>query len=271
MSDEMGKMDSTLRSLLEKIAKTFHDMSLEGSNNKLTIDGQSLRQFLEDFHWDETRFPERATLGEHKNLIQRDMKHYENEMKKMIQKYQDVHSNVIAMKRKRGWGSTECVTRSTNILTTPLSLLLKEEEVMKNTKGMSLKQVFVESEYLQTVVLIISSLALAHCLTCRSQEKEFLAKYANLGREEDEVAKVLPGSARRLLVDGDGYMVYSVVILKKYLKKIQEACRENRYTLRLYEGGEAASKKEEDSEVALAENEAKEKKIKVGEVWASEG
>ena len=98
----MGKMDSTLRSLLEKIAKTFHDMSLEGSNNKLTIDGQSLRQFLEDFHWDETRFPERATLGEHKNLIQQDMKHYENEMKKMIQKYQDVHSNVIAMKRKRG-------------------------------------------------------------------------------------------------------------------------------------------------------------------------
>ena len=126
----MGKMDSTLRSLLEKIAKTFHDMSLEGSNNKLTINGQSLRQFLEDFHWDETRFPERATLGEHKNLIQRDMKHYENEMKKMIQKYQDVHSNVIAMKRKRGWGSTECLTRSTNILTTPLSLLLKEEEVL---------------------------------------------------------------------------------------------------------------------------------------------
>ena len=41
--------------------------------------------------------------------------------------------------------------------------------------------------------------------------------------------------------------------------------------MRLYEGGEASSKKEEDSEVALAENEAKEKKIKVGEAWASEG
>ena len=47
--------------------------------------------------------------------------------------------------------------RRTNILTTPLSLLLKEEEVMKSTKGMSLKQVFVETEYLQTVVLILSS------------------------------------------------------------------------------------------------------------------
>ena len=109
-------------------------------------------------------------------------------------------------------------------------------------------------------------------MTCRAQEKEFLAKYKNLGcDEEDKVVKVVPESGRRLLVDGDGYMVYSVVILKKYLKKIQEACRENRYTLRLYEGSEESSKKEEDSEVALAEHEAKEKKIKVGEAWASDG
>ena len=98
----MAKMDGTLCSLLEKIAKTYHDMSLDGSNAKLTINGQSLNQLLEAFHWDETRFPLKATLNEHKNVIQQDMKHSENEMKKMVQKYQDIHSNVIAMKRKRG-------------------------------------------------------------------------------------------------------------------------------------------------------------------------
>lgn len=98
----MAKMDGTLRSLLEKIAKTYHDMSLDGSNAKLTINGQSLNQLLEAFHWDEMRFPLKATLNEHKNVIQQDMKHSENEMKKMVQKYQDIHSNVIAMKRKRG-------------------------------------------------------------------------------------------------------------------------------------------------------------------------
>lgn len=98
---------------------------------------------------------------------------------------------------------------------------------------------------------------------CRAQEKEFLAKYEDLGRdEEDKVVKVVPASCRRLLVDSDGYMLYSVVVLKKYLKKIQEACRENRYTLRVYEGGENSGKKEEE-EVALAEHEAKEKKVKV--------
>lgn len=106
---------------------------------------------------------------------------------------------------------------------------------------------------------------------CRAQEKEFLAKYKDLGcDEEDKVVKVVPESYRRLLVDGDGYMLYSVVVLKKYLKKIQEACRENRYTLRLYEGGESSGKKEEEEEVVLAEHEAKEKKVKVRTSWASE-
>ena len=38
----MAKMDGTLRSLLEKIAKTYHDMSLDGSNAKLTINGQTV-------------------------------------------------------------------------------------------------------------------------------------------------------------------------------------------------------------------------------------
>ena len=68
----MAKMDGTLRSLLEKIAKTYHDMSLDGSNAKLTINGQSLSQLLEDFHWDETRFPVKSALNEHKNTIQQD-------------------------------------------------------------------------------------------------------------------------------------------------------------------------------------------------------
>ena len=98
----MQKIDSTTRSLVDKIAKTYHDLSLEGTDSKLTIDGQSLRKYLEDFHWDESRFPQSHSLGEHKNVIQQDAKRAERELKKMLQKYQDVHSNVLALKRKRG-------------------------------------------------------------------------------------------------------------------------------------------------------------------------
>ena len=102
----MVKMDSMLRQLIEKIDKTYHDMSLEGNYRKLTVDGRSLEKYLEDFHWDESRFPERNSIGEHKNLIQQDTRSVESELRKMLQKYQDVHSNVTALRRKRGFASS---------------------------------------------------------------------------------------------------------------------------------------------------------------------
>ena len=38
----MQKVDSLTRSLVEKIAKTYHDMKQEGSDAKLTIDGKEV-------------------------------------------------------------------------------------------------------------------------------------------------------------------------------------------------------------------------------------
>lgn len=66
----MQKVDSLTRSLVEKIAKTYHDMKKEGSDAKLTVDGKSMKEYLCEFHWDSERFPEKNAIGEHKNLIQ---------------------------------------------------------------------------------------------------------------------------------------------------------------------------------------------------------
>ena len=38
-----------------------------------------------------------------------DGKRIEGELKKMMQKYQDVHTNRVSMKRKRGWVWEWCV------------------------------------------------------------------------------------------------------------------------------------------------------------------
>lgn len=98
----MQKLDTTVRTLIEKVAKAYHDMSMEGVDNTLSIDGQTLRKYLEDFKWDESRFPVTNSLSEQKNIIQQDAKHLDHELKKMLQKYQDIHSNLVALKRKRG-------------------------------------------------------------------------------------------------------------------------------------------------------------------------
>ena len=102
MSEELQKLDTTVRTLIEKVAKAYHDMSLEGVDSNLSIDGQTLRKYLEDFKWDEARFPATSSLSEQKNMIQQDAKHLDSELKKLLQKYQDIHSNLVALKRKRG-------------------------------------------------------------------------------------------------------------------------------------------------------------------------
>ena len=66
----MQKVDSLTRSLVEKIAKPYHDMKQEGSDAQLTVDGKSMKEYLCEFHWDSERFPEKNAISEHKNLIQ---------------------------------------------------------------------------------------------------------------------------------------------------------------------------------------------------------
>lgn len=151
-----------------------------------------------------------------------------------------------------------------NILSAPLASVLKEEEVMEMTHGASLRDIFIDTEYLQTVVVIVMS----------SQEKDFMNRYELLGCEKDSskgpeatLPKVVPKSARKLLVDNEGYVVYSIVILKKYLSQLQHACRENRFTLRLFNLAEldAVDTTDDSEEILLAQYEAEEKKLKVDE------
>jgi hypothetical protein len=142
--------------------------------------------------------------------------------------------------------------------------LLKNEEVMKRTNGMSLEEIFIDSEYLQTVVIIFQTYLLPAGLMYSSQEKEFQGSYSRLAQQES-VSVVLPGSARKLYQDAEGYVLYSVVVLKKFLPAIQAACRENRYTLRFFASSDLdKTVGEEDEETQIAQLDAEEKKIKVG-------
>lgn len=104
-------------------------------------------------------------------------------------------------------------------------------------------------------------------LSRSSQEREFLSGYEDLGSEEARMSVVLPGSARRLVSDSDGYVLFSLVILRRFERALQTACRENRYTMRLFDPAEMReSGPAESEEVELAKYEVEEKKIKVA-IW----
>ena len=123
---------------------------------------------------------------------------------------------------------------------------------MKMTKGVSLEDLFLDTEYMQTVVIILTT----------AQEKEFLDTYRTFG-EKDQPSAILPNSARKLFADAEGYLIYSVVVLKKFIPTLQNICRDNRYTLRFFDVKEVDAKKEDNEEFQLIQYEAEEKKIKV--------
>lgn len=96
-----------------------------------------------------------------------------------------------------------------------------------------------------------------------AQEKEFLSTYGTFG-EKDMPNAILPNSARKLFADAEGYLIYSVVVLKKFIPAVQQICRENRYTLRFFDVKELSSSVvEDDDEVQLVQLDAEEQKIKV--------
>lgn len=111
------------------------------------------------------------------------------------------------------------------------------------------------------VLVLLSDLSIFGKLTHSNQEKEFLNTYHTYG--ENGNSAILPSSARKLFADAEGYLVYSVVALKKFIPFIQQVCRENRYTFRSFNIEEMDNSKNEDSdEYQLIQYEAEEKKIK---------
>ena len=79
---------------------------------------------------------------------------------------------------------------------------------------------------------------------------------------------VVPESARRLVSDSEGYVLFSVVILKKFERAVQTACRENRYTMRLFsleEMKESGATEMEERELAKFEVEERKLKVAVSE------
>lgn len=61
-----------------------------------------------------------------------------------------------SLQKKRGYFScSSSHKRSTNLLTTPLSSILTHEVISKATLGMSEKDIFLNSDYLQTICVVV--------------------------------------------------------------------------------------------------------------------
>ena len=103
-------------------------------------------------------------------------------------------------------------------------------------KNMNPEDLFVDSEYMSTQVVVVS----------KSNEQEFLSMYENLAPEavgygpaenrmETVGSPVVPGTASRITEDSEGYVMYSLVILKNYQDLFKVDAQAHRVMVRKFD------------------------------------
>ncbi|KAK8811351.1 hypothetical protein WA158_003085 [Blastocystis sp. Blastoise] len=252
LSDQMQKMDQNCKNIIEKISRTYTDFVSNDNAEKLDVNGMTIEQYIQTFSWNDARHPHNRSLVDITYRIVGEFKKVDEDLKKMLSQYQDTKNSLGNLQRKRG----------TNLLTTPLETVLSHEQVERATGGMKERDVFINTPFLQTVCVVITT----------PQEREFLDTYQDICQDKvvirgDEgrstaISPVLPNSAKFLVKDDEGYLLYSVVILKKFLNDFETACKEKRFTVRYYDLNSITNTNDSESEQDKLQKLSEEEKSK---------
>lgn len=267
LSDELGKIDSSVESVVKRIERQYLDVA--GKNPEpLKVGTVPPRRFVEEFNWDIAKYPYRQALPELVQSILMGVGSIEDELKSLTVKCSETSQQLAALNRKKGGSLTMA----------PLEEVLTKEVLSKVNPNPA--DLFVDSphrsdgtpsEYLKTLVVVIP----------RSAESSWLETYMSLGKGiasfggpswntigEDACGKpdgrygsdlnratltgspVVPNSTMKILEDGE-YVVYTVTILAgqyeagcmdgdtfspgnymDYVEPFTKAAKEQRFTVR---------------------------------------
>lgn len=230
-SDSLARTDSGVEALVRKIERTFTEVAQPGE--ELRVDGDTAHTyFTTKFKWDHTKY--QASVRPIEDLIrlitQTSLK-LDDELKSSLQNYQEIKHELSALQRKRGG-----------------NLMANVGEYCAKAPDQS---VFVDTEFLTHVLVVVS----------RNVEEAFLAQYELLAgdavgygpasnRQQVLGSPVVPRSAVKVAEDSDGYVLYTVTVLKTFKDVYAQALTKARFTVReryggVGSGGGGSSKEEE--------------------------
>mmetsp|Transcript_7342 Transcript_7342/g.12195 ORF Transcript_7342/g.12195 Transcript_7342/m.12195 type:complete len:424 (+) Transcript_7342:109-1380(+) len=213
LSDELGKTDSIIESIVRKVEKS--SMELAGKKaTELTVGGVPSTRYIQQFAWDYAKYPNRRPLKELVSLISSGVSAIDEELKQLSNSYGDKQAALQDAKRKKGG----------NLMTVDLNDVL-EEKVVKNLK-------IFDTEYLKTVFVAVSKgqvevfekeiYSLGGELVGYggpdwSRMPNGLGQPQNFGSQVDRHQKkgspVVPGSLEKVMADNDS-VLYTVTVLK---------------------------------------------------------
>jgi len=151
LSDELGKTDSLVESIVRKIEKTASELALtssgtnssttgrtgQGRTIELSVGGVPPQRYVQQFAWDSAKYPNRRPLKELVQLIAGGASSIEEELKQLQQSFSDKLVALQDVKRRKDG----------NLLSADLNDVLNDT-IMQHIK-------VVNTEYLKTLFIAI--------------------------------------------------------------------------------------------------------------------
>jgi V-type H+-transporting ATPase subunit C len=260
LSDELGKTDQIVESIVRKIEKTAHELSdrnkigtttTTATTDALAVGGVPATRYIQQFAWDSAKYPSRRPLKELVTLIAGGVSAFDEELKQLMISYGDKTAALTEAKRRKGG----------NLMSADLNELLTPDIMSKVT--------ITDTEYLKTIFIALpksgkeifesSIYKLGNDLvgfsgpdwTCDPTKLgEPIAYGSNAERLKERGSPVVPGSLQKVHMDEDS-ILYAITILKgqheagyyengefqpgqkiNFVEEFTRICKEKRYVVR---------------------------------------
>jgi len=251
LSDDLGKTDTVVESIVRKIEKTSHELGVGGKRTDLTVGGVPAPRYIQQFAWDYAKYPNRRPLKELVSLIGGGVSAVDEELKQLSISYADKQAALQEAKRKKGG----------NLISGDLNDILNENIMRKITVTDTeyLKTVFVaipkvSKEAFETKIDTLGSHIVGYGGPDWMRDSRNLGEPVKFGQLVDRHRKrgtpVVPGSLQHVHEDADS-ILYTVIILKSqyeagyfegdefqagtkvdFLDEFGKVCKDNRYHIR---------------------------------------
>ncbi|KAI0462756.1 hypothetical protein LJB42_003557 [Komagataella kurtzmanii] len=205
-TEEISKLDNQLNQAVNKvleIIQTVFDKNPAFVEQAKQVEGRFVIDYLENFKWNTSKYRTDRSIRQLIDTISLDGLNLDNDVKATFQNYNSAKSNLAAAERKR---TGDLTVKSLHDIVDETDFVL-------------------DSDHLQTILLVIP----------KNLVRSFLTTY------ETVVPFVVPRSAKEITADSE-FVLYSVILFKKYVPEFLAAARENKWITREFNYDEESIK-----------------------------
>lgn len=259
LSDELDKYDKHADNVLKRIVRSFSNDVSEGDLNaasNLKVDAGSgdvdPAAYLQDFMWNESRFPCKGHLPELANAIHKEIVNSDEEVKESLQQFSQVRNAINANKRKSGG----------NLVVRDLNSLVNASHYVNHPSGEL-------SEKIIPVFIVVPKMRITDFLEGVSgavafnralKEEDGDLKDLQFEGYERCTQEVVPGSWKKISED-DSYVLGRVLHLDSpSLQTFKQKINDNKCTVREFKLDAAAYAEDKQQLEKLQEEEVEKRK-----------